>query len=299
MRTIAVIFALAPAVNAAGAGDFRQSFDDAARTRDDAKVDRATAAWKAAEPRIPEVYVKAANYYFVKARRERVQVGARPPRKGDFPMKDPESGKIVGSIGPIVEVDPALGSRACEILREAARKFPDRLDIWFGPAYMQRELRNVDGLYATLVDAVKYAADHPAGLKWKRGRPLKEDPAKFMPEHLQPYLYYYFRRSSPEAKERAFRLAELVAASYPKHPYPVNSLGAFCAVKKDWAKALSYFEKAHELAPRDTLIMLNPGRIHAQPHENSKARIYFKKVIASAGPEGIRNKAREYLRRLK
>jgi tetratricopeptide (TPR) repeat protein len=299
MKIVPLILLLAIAISPASAMDPRQRFDEAVRTGDDAQVDQAMTAWTAAEPQNPEAYVKAANHYFNKARRELIQMSPKPPEKGDFSLKDSESGKIVGSIGPVVSLNPAVASHATDILREATRKFPERLDIWFGLAYIHNELHNFDALYSTFEEAFKYCTGHPTELKWKNGQPLPKDPANFMPEHAQRYIKDYFSRETPEDKERAFRLAKLVAESYPNHPYPLNVIGIYFANKKEWTQAISNLEKAHELDPRDALIMMNLGMIHLDLHENDKARAYYEKVIASDADERIRQMAQKKLAELK
>ncbi len=299
MRMLPIIVALVISVSPASAADFSQRFDEAVRSGDDAQVDRSVAAWTAAEPQNPEIYVKAANYYFRKARRELISMAPRPPAKGDLSVTDSKTGKVVGTLGPQVSWDPAAASRSIELVSEATRKFPERFDIWMGLAYINRELHNFDALYAALGEALKYCTSHPTELKWKDGRPLTKDPANFIPEYVQQHIKYYFSRRNPEDNERAFRLAKLVAESYPNHPYPVNSIGVYHAERKEYAQAISYLEKAHELDPRDAIIMMNLGRNYAELHQTAKARAYYEKVIASDADEQIRQWAREILAKLK
>jgi len=299
MRIITIAFAVALALSPAGAGDFRERFDEAARTENDAQVDQAVAAWQAAEPQNAESFVKAANYYFAKARRQLIQMYRNPPQKGDWALRDPKSGKVIGSIGPEVVLDPVAASRATDILREATRRFPERLDIWFGLVYIHKESGDFDALYSTLEESINYARDHSTALKWEDGRPLEKDPSHFIPEYAQTHIKDYLTGETPEDEERGLRLAKLLAASYPKHPYPLNSIAVYYAEKKDWTQAVSYFEKAHELDPRDAIIMCNLGMIYAELNENAKARAYFEKVIASDAEEVIREKVREHLEKLK
>ena len=299
MRIIPIIIALAIAVSPAIAGDFPQRFDEAVRAADDAQVDQSVAAWIAAEPQNPQIYVKAANYYFNKARRELIGMSQKPAGEGEFSLRDSKSGKVVGSLSPVVSLDPRGASRSIDLLREATRKFPERLDIWMGLVFIHKELHNFDAVHTTLGEALKYSKSHPTELKWKDGQPLPKDPAIFIPEYAQQHIKYYFSDHTPEGNERAFRLAKLVAESYPNHPYPVNSIGVYYAEKKDYAQAVSYLEKAHELDPRDALIMMNLGLNYAEMHENAKAKIYYEKVIASDTDEKIRQWARENLAGLK
>jgi tetratricopeptide (TPR) repeat protein len=290
---------VAAAGSPADAAQFQKRFDEAARTQDDVQVDQLVAAWKTAEPLNAEVYVAAANYYFGKAHQERVQLSTKPPGERDFPVSDPKSGKVVGSLGGTVEIDSAIAARATDALREATRKFPERLDIRFGLAHIHQALGHFDALYTVLAEAFAYATNHPSQLKWKAGEPLPKEPAKFVPETAQGYLNYYYGRETPDDDERFLRLAKLVAASYPKHPYPVNAIALYYAAKEQWLQALPYLEKAHELDPNDPLVMMNLGALHSKLHESAKARAYYEKVLASDAEQDLRDDARVKLSELK
>lgn len=299
MKAVVMIFALLLAVIPANAEDFVKRFNAAVNTGDDGQVDRALADWKAAEPQNPGPYIKAGNYYFNKARRELIQMSPKPPAKGEFALRDRESGKVVGSMGPFVSINPAIAARATENLSEATEKFPDRLDIWFGLTYLYKQLNRFDSLYATLEKALAYAAAHPAELKWKEGQPLGEEAMTFPPAHAQRYIAQYFSRGTQEGREKAFKLAKLVASFYPKHPYPINSIAVYYADKEDWVQAVSYYEKAHKLDPNDAIITLNLGMTYAKMNKKAKAQACFEKVIASDAGEAIRKKARKELDELK
>jgi tetratricopeptide (TPR) repeat protein len=243
--------------------------------------------------------VKAANYYFNKGSREILQEGRMPAREGEMVIKD-KSGKAVSSMGPIrVFNDLESVPRAANILREATQKFPDRIDIWFGLAFIHRELNDFDSVYSTLEETFNYAAKHPNGLKWK-GDPLPaEEATNFIPAHTQKLIKHYFSVGTPDGDECGLRIAKLTAEAYPNHPFPLNSLGIHYARKKEWDQALSCLEKAHQLDPRDPLIMGNLAAVYVELHENAKARALFEKVVASDADEKLRQMARRSLEELK
>lgn len=276
MRVSAVvvaIIALAIAVDgAAQAERFQERFDAAAATKDDAKVDQLLDAWKKAEPNDAQAYVAAANYYFARAQ----QAGLAP---SDIEAR-------------------ALG-RASSELQEATRKFPARLDIRFELAEIQQRLGDFEAQYGILSDAFKYAKAHPGELRWREGAALPDAPDRFVPGAVQGYIHYYYNRATPEDDERFLRLAKLVAESYPKHPYPVNSIGLYYASKQRWKEALPYLEKAHALDPSDAFVMMNLAALYTELYDDAKAKLYYEKVVASKADEAIRAEARAKLAAMK
>jgi|SoiMethySBSTD1v2_1073268.scaffolds.fasta_scaffold07134_4 tetratricopeptide (TPR) repeat protein len=280
--------------------EFRARFDTVAEAGDDAEIDRIAAAWKAADPKDPQVYVSLANYYFRRARTGSIQVSTKPPEEGDLAITNPDTGEVVGSLGPLaVPIDPALGARAVAALTEATRRFPRRMDIWFGRAHIQQEMSDFEGQCATLSAAFAYAKRDPKKLQWIEGAPLEGDPERVLPEIAQGYLAHYYELETPEGDERFLHLASLIAAAFPRHAYPVNSIGLYYAAKEDWEQALPYFEKAHALDPQDLLIVMNLGVLHAKRHDVAKARPYLETVIGSpsADPQ-MREDARRRLAEL-
>jgi tetratricopeptide (TPR) repeat protein len=270
MRVSGIVVAIvALAVGGSAAAErFQERFDAAAASGDDAQVDQLLDAWKKAEPNDAQAYVAAAHYYFARAQ----QAGLAP--------SDIE-GKALG--------------RASSELREATRKFPVRLDIRFELAEVYQRLGDFEAQYGVLADAFKYAKSHPAELRWREGAPLPDAPDKFIPGAVQGYIHYYYNRATPEDDERFLRLAKLVAEAYPKHPYPVNSIGLYYASKQRWREALPYLEKAHALDPSDAFVMMNLAALYTQLYDDAKAKLYYEKVVASKADETIRAEARAKL----
>jgi tetratricopeptide (TPR) repeat protein len=155
------------------------------------------------------------------------------------------------------------------------------MDIWFGRAHIQQEMSDFEGQCATLSAAFAYAKRDPKKLQWIEGAPLEGDPERVLPEIAQGYLAHYYELETPEGDERFLHLASLIAAAFPRHAYPVNSIGLYYAAKEDWEQALPYFEKAHALDPQDLLIVMNLGVLHAKRHDVAKARPYLETVIGS------------------
>lgn len=278
---------------------YQQQFSAAAASGDDAKVESIAHTWATAEPDNPQVYVDTANYYFCKARRESFQLSTKPPEGDDLVITDTKSGAVAGSLGTIIQYDPAIAAHAVDALQIASRKFPFRLDIWFGLAHIQQELDNFEAQFVVLSEAFKYAAGHAELLKWTNGDPLPAPPAKYIPETAQDYLSHYSERQTPQDDERFLRLAKLMLTYYPTHPYPLNDVAWYYTTKEQWQNALPYLEKAHASDPEDSLVTLNLGTLYVKLKNRKKARRMFEAVIASAADPEIRDAARQKLIELK
>ena len=138
---------------------------------DGAKIDTLLDEWRAKSPNDPDAWITSANYYFNESLGP--TISTKPPEKGDFSVKEEKTGKTAGSIS--FKPNVARTSRnAADLLQEATTKFPDRLDIWCGLAFIYQESGNFEAELATLKKMVAYTKAHPAGLKWLQGEPIDE-----------------------------------------------------------------------------------------------------------------------------
>jgi tetratricopeptide (TPR) repeat protein len=249
----------------------------------------------AAEPSNPESSIALANYYYGKAKQERADLSTKPPAPGDLTITDPKTDDVVGSLSFTTSWDPATGGKARDVLLEAVKKFPERVDIRLGLAFVQQELGDADGQYATIAQLVEFASAAPADLRWKGGSALPGAPETFIPETVQPYLAHYYNLATPEDDERFVRIARLLAAAYPNHPYPHNSIAMYHTSRREWDKAVPYLETAHRLAPKDPLVLMNLGEVSLRRNDRAKARAWFQLVLETDAEEELKARARERL----
>jgi tetratricopeptide (TPR) repeat protein len=242
-------------------------------------------------PNDPEAWITSANYYFNK---RQVVISTKPPGKDDFKLTDKKTGKQAGSIS--FEQDKGNVKRAADLLQEATTKFPDRLDIWCGLAFIYQESGDFDNELSTLKKMVAYAREHPAQLKWLKGEPLKEPADKFVPEKLHSYGLYYEKRENPEDDKRWFQIATLATEQYPNHPEGFNDAAGYWADIGEWQKARDLFQKAHEIDPKSVGVLINLGNVSVEMKDFSSARKYYEEALKSE-PNG--QYAQEALRKLK
>src|SRR5437879_19403 len=139
MKLQAMIFAcLVPCVELI-AKDYQQEFDNLKQGGEAKKIEALLTEWRKKETDKPDALIAAANYFFNSARNDSPTISTKPAEKNDFVVADPKSGKPVGSIAFEIRYDKAKTKKAINALRIAAEKFPQRLDIRCGIAFMQQE----------------------------------------------------------------------------------------------------------------------------------------------------------------
>ncbi len=275
------------------AARFKQLQDQKA---EGAQIDSLLDEWRAKQPDDPDAWIISANYYFNQS--VGPNISTKPAEKGDYALTDKKTGKKAGSISFKPGVAETSRS-AAEILQEATAKFPDRLDIWCGLTWMYQESGDFNNELATLKKMVAYAREHPANLKWLKGAPIEEPVDQFVPEKLHSYGIYYEKKENPEDDKRFLEIATFSAEQFPHHPYAFNDVAVYYSVNKDYAKTREWLEKAHQIDPKDTLVMYNLGYTSEKMGDKSSARKWYEETL-KADPEGDgAEKAKEALKKLK
>src|SRR5438552_19039497 len=220
----------------------------------DAQIEPLLSEWREKAPNDPEAWITSANYYFNK---RQVVISTKPPGKDDFKLTDKKTGKQAGSIS--FEQDKGNVKRAADLLQEATTKFPDRLDIWCGLAFIYQESGNFENEMSILQKMAAYAREHPAQLKWLKGQSIDEPPDKFVPDKLHGYGMYYEKKENPEDDKRWFQIATLATQQYPNDPQGFKDTGGYWADTGEWQKASESFEKEHQLDPKSAVALIALG----------------------------------------
>src|SRR5205823_6313239 len=290
----ALIFAVAFAqAGIAAEEDYASRLKELRDRKADAQIEPLLNEWREKAPNDPEAWITSANYYFNK---RQVVISTKPPGKDDFKLTDKKTGKQAGSIS--FEQDKGNMKRAADLLQEATTKFPDRLGIWCGLAFIYQESEDFDNELSTLKKMVAYAREHPAQLKWE-GEPLKEPADKFIAEKLHSYGLYYEKKENPEDDKRWFQISSLAAQQYPSDVNAWIDMGGYYADLGEWKKAIDSFEKARVLNPKSQMILVNLARFSLELKDNAGARKYFEEGL-NVDPNGpYAQEAKEALRKLK
>lgn len=238
----------------------------------------------------PAYFVAAANYYWNTSLQP--NLSTKPAGPGDYVLADPKTGKAVGSISTSGQVDSALQQKAIALLAEAHSRFPYRLDIGMGLAYLQRELKEQSKCCSTLLEILKYAPKNTAKLEWKDASPLPEPAAEYIPRLMQGYTSSFFKLDTKEGDELCRKLCTRLTQVYPESPYAYNMLAALSDAHGDKKATIKYLLIAHQKAPRDALVLFNLATTCRASGDNASALKYFEQVVSLNPDEEMKHSAR-------
>jgi tetratricopeptide (TPR) repeat protein len=261
----------------------------------DAQIDSLLDEWRAQKPDDPDAWITSANYYFNQSLG--AMLSTEKPKKGDFAITHKDTG-ATGSIS----VKPGVAQtshQATDLLQEAIAKFPDRLDIWCGLAFIYQETGDFDNELSTLKKMVAYAREHPAQLKWLKGEPLSEPADQFVPGKLHEYGLYYEKKENAEDDKRWYRIATLATEQYANDPQGFKDAAGYWADIGEWQKARESFKKAHQLDPKSVAALIALGQISAEMKDFVSARKYYEEALKLEPNGQYAQGAKEALRKLK
>jgi len=244
----------------------------------------------------PAYYVASANYWWNLSLEP--NISTKPSEKGDFVVADPKTGKEVGSMSTEGRVNPQVPENAVQLLREALKRFPNRIDIGMGLAYMLRELDKQKDCLDVLLQVLHDAEKNPAELQWKSGEPLPKPPNIYIPELMQGYTGSFYRLETKEGDALCHSLCEAIIHAYPDHPYAYNIIAALCSANKDDQGCAKYLLIAYQKAPNDSIVILNLANTYRRLGDKKEAERYYKLVLASKPSEDIKAEAEASLREI-
>src|SRR5215831_3541885 len=268
---------------------YRQLLDQ----RADAQIEPLLTEWREKAPDDPDAWINSANYYF---NQRQVNISAKKAGPGDFKLTDKKTGKETGSIS--FEQTKENVKRAADILQEATTKFPDRLGIWCGLAFIYQESGDFDNELSTLKKMVAYAREHPAQLKWE-GEPLKEPADNFIAEKLHEYGLYYEKMENAEDDKRWFQISTLATEQYPNHAEGFNDAAGYWVDIQEWQKARELPEKARQLNPKSVGALMNLGNVSVEMKDFASARRYYEEALKLEPNRQYSQEAKQALRKLK
>src|SRR6476659_8980042 len=267
---------------------YRQLLDQHA----EGQIEPLLTEWREKAPDDPDAWITSANYYF---NQRQPNISTKKPGPGDITLTD-KKGKLAGSIS--FEQVEGSTKRAADLLQEATTKFPDRLGIWCGLAFMYQESGDFDNELATLKKMVAYAREHPTQLIWER-TPLKEPEDRFIPEKLHEYGLYYEKKENAEDDKRLFQISSRAMDQYPNHAQGFRDAAGYYADIGEWQKARESFEKAHQLDPKSAEALIALGQVSVEMKDFASARKYYEEALKLEPSGQYAQAAKEALRKLK
>lgn len=254
--------------------------------------------WHAARPDDPEGYVAEANYWFARAYHPGVAVTTKPPEGGDLSLTD-STGNVAGSLSEDDRYDEELAQRAAGVLDPAIRRFPRRLDLYFGQAHIYEAIGDFDSERRALYAAVEEALAHPAEMRWTNGDTLASPAHEFVPGAVHSYATHYAEQATDLGNQHFAELTRLGVWAYPRDVRLLNDMAAVYLLANDPRSALPWLLKANAADTTDALVVANIGHVYQQLGDFPRARDYTSRVLRMTDDEQLLNEARRRLEELK
>jgi tetratricopeptide (TPR) repeat protein len=230
--------------------------------------------WRTQQPDDPDAWIKSADFYFNQALSP--TISTKKPDGEDFVIAE-KNGSVAGSLS--FKPNQALVKKAASFLSEATRKFPNRLDIWCGLAYINQEGGDFDAEFAVLKQMTAYVHAHPRDLRWLKGAALTTPADAFVAEKLHTYALYYYKKKTAEGRQRFLKVGLFAVEQFPQQIYAYNDVAAVHMDGGETKKAREWLEKANRVNPEDTLVLMNLAEACLRLKDKAAARKWFEEVV--------------------
>lgn len=258
----------------ASASEYLEDFERLKKSDNAAEIQKFLDKAAETEKGNPDYYASAGNYWWQLSKS--VSLSTKASEKDDFSLRDQKTGKEVGSISTVGRVSPGIPKKALAILSEGVRRFPQRADISFGLAHVQREMGLQSECVDTLVGLLSVAK---SDLRWTNNNELPQPAKRFIPESVQSYSVALYKADTSATDALCEKLCDGTIAAFPDHPFAYNIKAALAAAHGKQDETLRYLEIASSKAPDDALILLNLGDAHLKAKQPSKAKQAYTKVL--------------------
>jgi tetratricopeptide (TPR) repeat protein len=278
---------------------FTEDFD-AAKEKDPQAVEQIQATYAKSESENPDYYIKLANYWFSLS--QQVAISTKPAEKSDFVVSDQHNGKAVGSISRQGVVDPKIAAKAPDLLSGAAKKFPNRIDIALGLAYVLRQENRPAESAEVMLGLIEAYRKAPDSFLDKNGTALSgPEAAKTIDNAAYDTTVELYESKDAESPKWCEKLAMEMIDTFPKDARPPNIVAALAIRANDFKGAIGWLEKAHAIDPSDSLVTVNLAEQYLGVGNKKKARELAQSILESPdqAAKEYRNEAKQIIKKAK
>lgn len=255
------------------------------RSKDTAAQRKFLAQWEGIGQQDPEFYVCYANYYMNLAKKEVINMTTVPPEAGEesFAIND-SVGNVVGYLRSQTIMDAELSAQSLVWLNKGIARFPQRLDLLFGKVYLFGKQFQYDSFGTTLLSAIEKSVDNQFAWQWSKGVAL-QDGKQFLFSTCQDYIGQLFEAEDSAAWLWIEPISLALLEIDPKNVPCTSNLAVANMMLQRWEEALIHLKKAHELDPKDDVVLANMGYCNLQLRKKAEAKKYYSLLKKSSEPE--------------
>ena len=235
--------------------------------------------WEKAFPQDPELYSAYANLYLVKSIKEVVLITDEKPEDEEFFVMKDSTGKEHYMYSTL-DVEKEWIDKAVDVLGKGVEKYPDRLDLWFGKAYLVLNYYENDDFIGLISDILKRSVANKNNWLWTLDEKVEDGQAALF-DTFQGYFSGVFEQDL----EFAGRIVDEVLKYYPNNVIFLNDKAVIAYNAGDIDGALENFLKVHKIDPEDPVVINNIAYTYQLKKDNAKALEYYKLLSKTTDPE--------------
>lgn len=285
LRTLFTLLLLALALHAS---DYDADYQKLIHDVPSEQMEKHLADWRTREPDNPDAWIHSANWFFNQSRVTEMDIGGKPLPADTFVLEEVD-GKIIardaktkrklGQVNSTTRYEEKAARTAITLLRDAVKRWPQRLDIHCGIAHILTELGALGEVRDALTLMTTQARELRGKLRWCHDEVLGKSEEVFLAEKLQGFALQMFDRQTGPADHIFFQIATLMATELPALPHGFNNLAVYHGLQKDWPAAQKALEQAAIVAPDDALVWANLGDNSVRLKLKTRARECYERVL--------------------
>lgn len=243
-----------------------------------AAIEKRHQEWMKKEPANPDAWILPANA-ILKAS-ETVTINAGDQKGAIADVTDPKTGKTVGTIASTT--DDELLKRGAAILTDAAKKFPQRLDIHVGRMAASQKAGDIVGVRTAAMELLECTAKDPKAMRWIDGSDIEGDPIEKATHEVHSRIRWLYGLEKDETDAAAHDCAVKALELAPKDVELINDAAIYHLYRGEWKEGRDYLLRAEKVAPKDWIVQHNIARASAELGDKADALRRLEAIIKAA-----------------
>ncbi len=277
---------------------YQNKFNKYLVKKDFAKLEKLLQKWEQKDPTNATLYINYFNYYIAKSMDGNVTVSKEKPQSNDMSnvmvALDKNNQPVMFMT---VRYDQALLNKALAKIDEGIARYPNRLDMRFGKAYILSKNKNWDGYTNEMIKAIQQAKVNNNQWLWEGNKPIP-DGKSYLLGSIQGSQVQLFNAENKQLLANVRKISNELLTLYPNNVQSINNIATSYSMAGDYANGLKYFLQAEKINPQDPVILLNIANVYKKTNKKAKAKEYYQRIGKLSDPQAQRI-AKEQLEKLK
>ncbi|MBS9779703.1 MAG: tetratricopeptide repeat protein [Moraxellaceae bacterium] len=278
--------------------DYQKKFNKYLMKKEFDKLAKLLQKWEQKDPTNEKLYINYFNYYVAKSMDGNVTISKEKPQNSDM------SNVMVAldkNRQPVmfmtVRYNQALLNKALAKIDEGIARYPNRLDMRFGKAYILSRNKDWNGYTNEMVKAIQQAKVNNNQWLWEGNKAIP-DGKSYLLASIQGSQVQLFNAEDKKLLANVRKISNELLKVYPNNVQSINNIATSYAMGGDFDNGLKYFLQAEKINPQDPVILLNIANVYKKTNNKAKAKEYYQRIAKLADPRA-KKIATEQLEKLK